>query len=451
LEEFCANECYSSKRMPHHRSKGENMDQAADSVPFCKQRSLDSASRVHDYVWGLPTFTLLFLLTVSLWAASEPKSVEPSNESEAAALAVPVHTVTAEVVAVEEERVGTVRAHISSTLQSKVMGRILAVHVQPGDRVQAGQVLVEIDAREIEAQRVKAQAAADELSAALQEVEANVQAAAQAQAAAKAQADLATATYTRFKGLYEQGAVSRQQFDEAEARWKAAQAELARASEMYSAATNRLQQVRAKQEQVAADRRQVESLLDYTAVRAPYEGLVTEKYVNVGDMAAPGLPLVAVEDPTDYRLEIWVPERRLADIALGREVGVVIDALGAQRILGTVVEIVPNANPMSRSGLVKVQVPPLPSLRTGLFGRAFFTAHQAEALTIPREAVFERGQLRGVYVVDGRNVAHLRWITVGREKDGKVEVLSGLDAGERIVAARVPGLEEGSRIQPALP
>ena len=150
-------------------------------------------------------------------------------------------------------------------------------------------------------------------------------------------------------------------------------------------------------------------------------------------MAAPGVPLLTVEDPSRFRLEATVDESKIGAVRLGESVPVVIDALGEQPITGKVTQIVPAADPGSRTFTVKIDLPANPQMRTGLFGRARFARGQHDAIAVPKTAVLNRGQLQAVYVVGSDQIASLRFVTLGAASGDQVEVLSGLQSGDRIV------------------
>src|ERR1019366_4158378 len=157
-------------------------------------------------------------------------------------------------------------------------------------------------------------------------------------------------------------------------------------------------------------------------IRAPFDGLVVAKLADAGAIATPGVPLLLVEDPSHFRLEATVDESKMGAVQLGEAVPVVIDALGAQAFAGKVVQIVPAADPASRTFTVKIELPPSAQLRSGLFGRARFPHGQRESVVIPQAAVISRGQLQA------------RYVTLGSASAQQVEVLSGLQAGDQVVA-----------------
>jgi RND family efflux transporter MFP subunit len=203
----------------------------------------------------------------------------------------------------------------------------------------------------------------------------------------------------------------------------------------------------AGQAQAKAALQQARTALGYTHILAPFDGIVTEKKADVGTLASPGMPIFTVEDLHRHRLEATINETDLRYVRMGQQVPVVIDALGEKELKGRVVQIVPAADPASRSFLVKIEVPSDPVLRSGLFGRTRFARGERLALLIPHTAVVERGQLQGIYVLDQNKIASLRYITLGKPSAGQVEVLAGLQAGEMLVADPESGELSGKRIE----
>jgi len=224
----------------------------------------------------------------------------------------------------------------------------------------------------------------------------------------------------RYQNLYDRKSVSPQEFDEVKAR--------------YQAALAHRDMTRADQAQAKAALAQAHTSLSYTRILAPFDGVVTEKKADPGTLASPGLPIFTVEGLGHYRLEATVNEDDLRYVRRGEPVPVVVDALGNTELKGKVAEIVPAADPGSRSFLVKVELPADTRLRSGLFGRAQFSRGKRSSLLIPQTAAVERGQLQGVYVLDQNQIASLRYVTLGKAVGPVVEVLAGLQEGERLVA-----------------
>jgi membrane fusion protein, multidrug efflux system len=345
------------------------------------------------------------------------------------------------------EATGTVRSKTTSIVSSRIIGSIIAVRVHEGERVRAGQVLIEIDKRDADAQLQKAQAGMREASNALEEIERNIGAAQSAKAAAEANQALAASTFNRYRVLFERRSVSPQEFDEVQAKHRVADAEAERANRMLSSLASRKNQVLAKIDQAKADVASAQVYAGYARVTSPINGIVTAKHVDTGTMATPGAPLITIEDDSQYRLEAAVEESRIGHIQANDRVQVRIDALGGLELTGRVSEIVPTADPASRSHTVKIDLPAQPSLRSGSYGRASFAAGQTQAITIPLRAVIERGQLVSVFVVDDSGAARVRFIKTGKPYGDRVEVLSGLSDGELIVVDGVAGVSDGSRVQ----
>jgi membrane fusion protein, multidrug efflux system len=359
----------------------------------------------------VPTLFLAVFTIMMIACSGEHATVSAAPE---VVSNVPVISVQAVTIPDVTEAVGTLRAAETSQLAAQMMGTIVEIRVHEGDRVQRGQLLAVLDEAQPRAALDRATAAD---LASQQEI-----------IASDSEFALAEATFKRYQILYDKKSVSPQEFDEVKARYQAAQA--------------RQEITRAGQAQAKASLQQARTALAYTHIVAPFDGIVTEKKADVGTLATPGMPLFTVEDLRRYRLEATVNETDLGFVHMGQQVPVLMDALGGRELKGMVVEIVPAADAASRSFLVKVELPSDAALRSGLFGRAQFAHGQRSALLIPRTAVLERGQLQGIYVLDQSRIAGLRYVTLGKAAEGKVEVLAGLQAGETLISD--PGSREFS-------
>jgi RND family efflux transporter MFP subunit len=302
------------------------------------------------------------------------------------------------------EAVGTVRALQTSQISAETVGTIVSVRAHEGQRVHKGDVLIVVD----DAQQ----------RAALERAMASVNAAQQGIAAADADNSLATSTLTRYQSLYDKKSVSPHEMDQVKAR-------------AAMAAANS-QQAQAALAQARAAEGQARAALGLTRIRAPFDGVITAKLVDAGALAAPGVPLLTVEDMSRFRIEAALDENDVQTAKLGATAPVHIDAFAAE-FQGKVVQIVPAADPASRSFVVKLELPVDARLRSGLFGRVRFARGQREAVLLPKSAVLDRGQLQAVYAVSQQNIANLRFVTVGKNFGDQVEVLSGLQGGERVI------------------
>jgi RND family efflux transporter MFP subunit len=328
------------------------------------------------------------------------------------------------------EATGTVRARTTATISSKVMGYVRRVNVQVGDHVRQGQPLITLDARDLDANLHRAEAGHAEVESAIPELE-------NATAAAKANLDLAQTTFQRMRELAAKKSISNQELDEASARLKAARAN-------YEMMRSRRAQIPSKAAVVEEEVRAAGIMRDYARLDAPFSGVVITKTVEPGNLATPGAPLLTIEQDGVYRLEASVDESKLASVRVGQSVEVVLEA---DRILNArVSEIVPSVDAASRTYVVKLDLPAAPRLRTGMFVRAIFPLGMQKVVAIPLAALMERGQLQSVFVVED-GVAHTRLVTTGRRTKDAVEVLSGLNAGEKVVLPVSAGLRDGARVE----
>lgn len=347
------------------------------------------------------------------------------------------------------EAVGTVRAKTSSVVAARIMGNIVSVRVREGDRVRAGQTLIEIDNREAPVQIRKAEAGVRESNDALDETERNIRAAESAHAAARANESLAASTFDRYQILFNRQSISPQEFDEVRTKLEVARAERERADRMLQAAKSRQNQMLGRIDQAKADVSNARIYAGYSRLASPLNGVVVARHVEVGSMATPGMPLLTIENDSNYRLEVGVEESQLTKIHLRDQARVTIEAIGSQELTCSVEEIVPAADPNSRSYTVKLGLPRVEGrqLRSGLYGKARFISGARNILSIPQKAITQNGQLVSVFVVDSSGTARLRLIKTGEPIGDRVEVLSGLNDGDQIVSEVFALLKDGTRVR----
>lgn len=196
-----------------------------------------------------------------------------------------------------------------------------------------------------------------------------------------------------------------------------------------------------------ASLKEIEVTLAYSAVRAPFDGVVTRKMTEAGDMATPGAPLLVVEDPSRMKVVARVSEGAIDALRIGGAAAVEIDAAGSRRLPCTVARVVPAADPASRTFDVEVVLDNADGrLRSGAFARLLIESGERRAVLVPKAGLVRQGQLEGVYVADG-DVARLRWVRTGQDYGDRAEVLSGLSGGERIVVSDVDRLRDGDKIR----
>lgn len=315
--------------------------------------------------------------------------VEPVERPSAAGRTLVTAERTTEVETVTA--VGSVQPRKRTDVASLLLAAIREVKPRPGDRVKAGEVIVTLDDRDLLAQQREAVAAR-----------------------ATAEADLAArrADYERLKSLRAGSSVSAEELTRVEGAFRVAETQVRRATETIG---------------------RIEVQLTYTRIAAGTDGVVADRFVDPGDLATPGKPLLSVYDPADLELHAAVPESLAAGLRLGQKLPVRIDASGLS-VDAPVREVVPQAQQASRSVLVKLALPEQtarPSL-PGMFGRLVVPVGRAERVWLPAAAVQQRGQLDLVEVEDGGGRLARRFVRLGREADGRLEILSGLTAGERV-------------------
>jgi len=339
-------------------------------------------------------FSLAVLVVVLVWMSGgfrrkvQPHKVEAEHRRVDGLTTDTVHSVVELETA---EAVGTLKAQRRTVVSAKIMATIDEITVSAGDKVRKGQVLVRLDDRDVRARLEQAKKAVEGAQAAAQQ---------------------AAADLKRYRALLDQKVIPRQTYDQQEARFKIAQAELKRAREAVHEA---------------------EVMLSYTVIRSPTDGIVVDKHADVGDTAAPGQPLVTIYDPGALRLEAPVRETLASKIKVGDRLKVKIDALGVT-LEGRIDEIVPQAQAQSRSVLVKVALPKTPGMVEGMFGRLLVPTRKRKRYCVPLSAVLRVGQLRFVDVVTTGGILERRPVKLGEHSEyGRIEVLSGLNEGDTVV------------------
>lgn len=373
---------------------------------------------------------LALVIAILMTAGCSRQETAHAASPQRAVTPVQVETVTASPIVDIYRASGTVRARQVAVISAKISADILEVRVHAGDRVQAGQTLVVLDRRDLEANLRRAEAARTETESGVAETE-------NAIGSARASVELARVTHKRFQDLLAKASVSQQEFDESDARLKSAEAALA-------IAASRRRQVEARRSQADAEVAAARVVLGYATLAAPFAGLVSERKADPGSLSTPGAPLLTVEREGDLRLEVSVDESRVGLLRKGETVPVEFDRLN-RAITGRIGEILPSVDSATRSFTAKIDLPATPELRSGMFGRADFAAGTRETVLVPESAVLERGQIRCVHVVEG-DTARLRFVTLGEARGTRLEILSGLTSGERIIVAPPPLLADGGRV-----
>lgn len=308
---------------------------------------------------------------------------------------------TAEVEVMSEAKSIDVRGIVQpgrqAMISSRAMGPVVALRVRAGDTVSKGQTLLEIQPAQSEGQLAQAKGALAQAEAAL---------------------SLAKRNYQRFQALRDENASSELELDMARMQYEQASGAVAQAQGAVQTAS---------------------SVANESSVRAPFTARVVSTMVEVGDLAAPGRPLVQLESIGGQQIWLSVRESDIARVAEGDEVDVVIDSRSDLGTLqGRVEEIVPSADPATHSFTVKVGLGDV-RVPSGLFGRAAISGDSTDRLVVPVSAVHRRGGLELVVVRSEDGTARTRAVTTGGTlDDDRIEILSGLRGGD-VVAINAPG------------
>jgi len=332
------------------------------------------------------TYITLIAAVTSLSACSDESAQVTENHP----------TATAQTMIVQQQAMpayyttsGTVTSDHRVSISSRLSGYIRELTVREGDQVKAGQILVRVDP--VDAKQALIQAKAD---------------------LADAEADL-----NRYKELFKSGAVSKQQLSKIELRYTVAKSQVKQASNQLS----------------------------YAEVRSPVAGVVVEKRLSQGDLAAPGMPILTIEDPASLLVETYVSEGFISKIHENDIVDVTIPSLH-QTFEGTVRQVVQAADPVSHQFLVKVALKASADIHPGMFAQAGFRVGERQAIIVPQATLKTHSGLHAVYVLDAHGISQYRLVRLGQTLGNKVEIVAGLHDGDTIVWGN-PNIKTGMKIQ----
>lgn len=376
------------------------------------------------------------IIALSVTAASACSGSHDVPEKAREPINVTVAAVTAVDTAGRLEAGGVVAAQETASISSRIVATIASIRVKAGDRVHAGDVLVTLDARDVleHTQQARASALAAEKALAQAHTE---------RSAVDAEHRLAAAWNKRIIALHARNSATDQERDEADARLAGAAARVAAAQAGIEVAEANLASARSALGGAVATE-------SYTTIRAPFDGLITERLIDPGNLVAPGVPLVRIESDGARQVLVRVDEARAGYVHPGDTVEVAIDGVGEpaleKAIEGVVVEVARAVGSDQRAFTVKVAVPATVTVRSGTFARVVFRGAPRRALLVPPNAIHRSGQVSSVYVVqDG--VARLRLVQAGPSSAAGIEILAGLDVGESIVTSSIRGVVDGARVE----
>jgi len=332
------------------------------------------------------------------------------GEDHAKAKAEPATTVQAQVTAIQPVEVqsttvtpGTVVALESVKVASRLMGYIKDIAVVEGQSVKAGQRLFTIDPLDIEGAVEQARLGLKQAEDAMKDAESD---------------------YKRFENLYKDEVVTRQNYEKMKLNYEMAVTRAAQAKAGLGTAQGQMR---------------------YATVTSPINGVVTSKLANEGDIAAPGHPVLLVENPARLQVRGAVSEDLYRTLKAGAQVMVEVDGQD-KAVAAKVAQLAPAADPMTHTYTVKLDIA-APGLKSGAFARIQFPTGKRTVLAVPEAAVLDRAGIVGVFVVDAQGAAQYRMVRLGRKDGGQVEVLSGLNAGDKVVTGNAQVVNNGDKIQ----
>ena len=346
---------------------------------------------------------ITLVITISSCGSDDKKIVADNSP----AVAVEVSTVSEENGSPFLSASGKIEAVNSANISTRMMGYVDKIYVQVGDKVNKGQQLISINNADISAKLAQVNAGITEATAAFNNAEKD---------------------YNRYTALFNENSASQKELDDITANYNMAKARLEGAKQMKN---------------------EVNAQFSYSNIRAPFNGVVTNKFIKVGDMANPGMPLMEVESPGNFQVLAMVPESEILQIQSGSEVQVLIKTLG-ESFKGTVAEVSTSAKNTGGQYVVKVMLNESKSnLLSGMYATVQFPTAKKEntnRVLIPIDALVHNGQLSGVYTVSESNTALLRWLRLGRTYGDSVEVLSGLSSEEQYIVSAKGKLFNGAKI-----
>ena len=350
---------------------------------------------------------ILIGLALSVLALTSCGSKEQKTQAEGEKISVSVKTVALTEVPNVYEFTGKVSSQQQATLSTRLMGQVSEVLVKEGDAVKAGDLLVKIRSNDIVAKS--------------QQVDASI-------AAAEAAYKAASADFERITNLFAQKSATQKELDDITAHKEMTEANLKAAQKMKA---------------------EINEMMRYANIRAPFDGTVTEKFVFAGDMANPGMPLVAVEAPAKFEVITRIPESDVLKCEVGDKVNVTIKATGKE-IEGSITKVSPSNKYTGPQYEAIVELfaseEDLALIRSGMFANVELEKGSEKAVMIPQDLIVTRGQLSGVWTVTSNDQAMMRWLRLGRTVDGMVEVLSGLSEGEKLITSKGVRFVDGQMV-----
>jgi RND family efflux transporter MFP subunit len=350
-------------------------------------------------------YIIAILFASSLFSCS---GTEDKTAQETKSIPVKIGQVTSSQLSNMITASGTIEAQNSANLSTRMMGNVTNLNVKVGQRIKKGQTLITISSADLNAKAAQVEASVLQAESALQNAKKDFQ---------------------RFKALFEKKSASEKELDDMTTRYDMAKANFEAAKQM---------------------KKEVQAQYAYTNISSPFDGMVVNTFVKVGDMANPGMPLVAVAGEKKYQAAILVSETDIANVKIDAEAKVLVKSINKE-FNGKVKEISFSSKNTGGQYQVKIDLNDVSDqVYPGMFVNVRFSVKSTENLTssvmIPKSALVNHGQLTGIYVIGNDDIAILRWLRMGKETNGQIEVLSGLQNKEKFIASADGKLYNGVKV-----
>ena len=346
-------------------------------------------------------YLILPAIALFAWSCGDEEQVTPKQQS----VDVVTETIKYTEMVGEHRFSGIVKADDKLMLSTKIFGQVDAVLVKEGEKISKGQLLIKIKSNDLAAKQNTASSGVQ---------------------AAKTNMENTIKNYDRIKALLEKGSATQKEMEDMTAAKEAAIAK-------YKEAQHQLAEIN--------------DYLSYANLTSPINGFVAKKMVNVGDMANPGQPILALESMEELKIEADIPAYEIGQFEVNDSIKITVADAGLTEMNGVVERIIPSATFSGQYKAVIALGQQNKSLKPGMFARINLLKNKVNKLLIPKSSIIHKGQLTGIYTVNQQGEAMLRWIRLGKEYGNSVEVLSGLTINEQIITSSQSKITDGINVK----
>ncbi len=348
------------------------------------------------------TATMVFLSLTAFTACGENEAGQYDSQI----IKVNAEKVKTIIVPVTFEFSGTVEGVDRVKLSTKLMGEIMYLPLEAGTKVSKGQLLVKIRSADIIAKKQQIKANLLQAEAGFRNVEIN---------------------YNRVKSLFDKKSATQKEMEDIQMHYDMAAAQVKAVKEME---------------------KEINDVLSYSEIKAPFDGYVVNKYFEEGDIAAPGHPIIIVENFDEFKIVATVSASEINKFEKGNSAKIKIDAVNDHTYEGKIIEINPGGNPASRQFQVQVIINSderIADIKSGMYAKMILENSNEKLIAVNKNFLVKRGQLTGIYTINGNSEALLRWVRCGKDLGESIEIISGLSEGDQIITTE--NVKEGQRVE----